>query len=76
MASPKNAGKRVQPFECTGEFELPSPGEVVAPHEDLPAKPPEDKKIHRRRPLPLVPEAPAENPDENRKRDQPAREES
>jgi hypothetical protein len=35
---------------------LHSPGEVVVKHEDLPAPVPEEKKIHRRRPLPLVPD--------------------
>jgi hypothetical protein len=35
---------------------LNSHGEVVVKHQDLPAKPPGDKKIHPRRPLPVVPD--------------------
>jgi hypothetical protein len=40
----------------TGEVVLHSPGEVNVKLEDLPAKPVDDKKIHPRRPLPLVPQ--------------------
>jgi hypothetical protein len=73
MANPQNE-KKGDTSESTGEFKLPSPGEVIVQHDDLPPKPPEDKKIHRRRPLPLVPEAPGEDTGENRKSDQPSRE--
>jgi hypothetical protein len=73
MANPQNE-KKGEPSDSKGEFKLPSPGEVIVKHDDLPPKPPEDKKIHRRRPLPLVPEAPGDDPGENRKSDQPSRE--
>ena len=43
------------------EVDLESSGEVtVLPKRSLPT-PPEDKRIHPRRPLPLVPEAPDED---------------
>jgi hypothetical protein len=50
-----------------GEISLKPAGEVVVTHEDMPAKLPEDKRIHPRRPLPPVPEAPSEDAGEGRK---------
>ena len=45
------------------EVSLDYSGEVVVvPRESLP-KPPEGKRIHRRRPLPQVPQAPPEGED-------------
>ena len=43
-----------------GETALPQSDEVVLKHEDAPPKGPPDKRIHERRPLPLVPEKPPE----------------
>ena len=42
-----------------GEGPMKPAGEVTVIRQDLPPSPPEDKRIHPRRPLPLVPEAPA-----------------
>lgn len=39
-----------------GEITLPVSDEVVLKHEDAPPKGLADKRIHGRRPLPLVPE--------------------
>ncbi len=56
--SRKKPRKRpTQPSPSTGEFTLTSPGEFVVTHKGKPAKPPEGKRIHPRRPLPLVPQA-------------------
>lgn len=46
------------------ETALEPAGEVEVIYQDVPPRPPEDKKIHQRRPLPQVPEAPAEDADE------------
>ena len=46
-----------KPSSSTGEVILQSPGKVAVKHDDLPAKSTDDRKIHPRRPLPLVPEA-------------------
>ena len=43
---------------------LKSSGEVVVEHHAVPPKGPEDKRIQPRRPLPLVPNAPAKEDDE------------
>lgn len=51
----KVAGKAAPPADVP----LPSAGEVVLFPEEAPPKPPEDKRIHPRRPMPLVPAAPA-----------------
>ncbi|HLQ00235.1 MAG TPA: hypothetical protein VK156_03835 [Candidatus Limnocylindria bacterium] len=74
MANLQNKKKGEQ-SDSKGEFKLQSSDEVIVKHDDLPAKPPEGKKNHPRRRLPLVPEAPREDPGENRKSDQPSREE-
>ena len=42
----------------TGSFRIPPAGETVVGHEGQPQEPPSEKSIHRRRPLPLVPESP------------------
>ena len=39
-----------------GKIVLPLSDEVVLKHEDAPPKGPPDKRIHGRRPMPLVPE--------------------
>jgi len=46
-----------KPSSSTGEVILQSPGKATVKHDDLPAKSTDDRKIHPRRPLPLVPEA-------------------
>jgi hypothetical protein len=53
----KKARKLLRP----GETRLKSAGNVVVTYKDAPAEPPEGKRIHPRRPLPRVPEAPAKD---------------
>jgi hypothetical protein len=49
------------------EVTLKSSGEVVLiPKESL-SKPPEDKHIHPRRPLPLIPESPPEDKEDGKR---------
>jgi hypothetical protein len=43
-----------------GESRLEPSGEVVVARKKAPSRPPENKKIHPRRPMPLVPESSAE----------------
>ncbi len=43
----------------TVESQLEYSGEVVVEHHATPAPGPADLKIHKRRPLPLIPEAPS-----------------
>jgi hypothetical protein len=43
-----------------GEIELKPAGDTVVTAKDLPAKAAGNKRIHPRRPLPLVPDAPDE----------------
>jgi len=50
------------PFDVD-ESNLQSSGEVVVRHHDRPPKGPPDKRIHPRRPLPRVPDAPPDKPD-------------
>jgi hypothetical protein len=42
----------------SGKSRLRPSGEVVVIHKEEAAKPPEDKQIHPRRPLPLIPQTP------------------
>jgi hypothetical protein len=53
-------GKKREPADSSssGKSRLPPSGEVVVTHKEEAAKPPEDKHIHPRRPLPLIPQAP------------------
>lgn len=51
--SQKNVNK---PTGSTGEVILQSPGEVTVKHDVLPPKSDDDKHIHPRRPLPLIPD--------------------
>lgn len=60
-ARKKQKARNSQPLR---EAPLDPAGEVEVIYRDLPPRPPEDKKIHKRRPLPRVPEAPAEDADE------------
>jgi len=48
---------------------LESSGEVVVEHHTTPQAGPADLKIHARRPLPLVPEASSQQPEEIKKDD-------
>jgi hypothetical protein len=53
----QNQPKKPQPGTTESkEISLPLSDEVILRHEEVPPKVPEDKRIHRRRPLPLVPE--------------------
>ena len=47
-----------------GETALEPAGEVEVVYQEVPPAPPEDKKIHPRRPLPKTPEAPTEDADD------------
>jgi hypothetical protein len=55
----KAARKKTVTKPQFGEGPMKPAGEVTVIRQDLPSSPPEDKRIHPRRPLPLVPEAPA-----------------
>lgn len=46
------------------ETVLEPAGEVEVVYRDVPSVPPEGKKIHRRRPLPLTPDAPNQDADD------------
>jgi len=48
-----------KPSSSSGELTLKPSGVVVVRHEETAAKAPEDKRIHPRRPLPLIPVAPS-----------------
>jgi hypothetical protein len=48
------------------EVYLKSSGEVVLIPQKTPPSPPADKRIHRRRPLPLVPEGAADDKDDGK----------
>ena len=43
------------------EVRLRPRGAVILTRKAAPAKPPDDKRIHPRRPLPLIPEGPADD---------------
>ncbi len=59
--NPRLAKKRQDTSSCPpAESRLESSGEFVVEHQPIPPKGPTDKKIHPRRPLPLVPNAPPE----------------
>lgn len=49
------------------ETPLEPAGEVDVVYKEVPPMPREGKKIHQRRPLPQVPEAPADDADEAKK---------
>jgi len=51
----------------TAEIRLESSGEVVVEHHATPPAGPLDKKIHPRRRLPLIPNAPSQPPNEDEK---------
>jgi len=59
---PKEPQEPAKPF--VSKSILKHVGEVVLRYEEAAAKAPEGKQIHRRRPLPSVPEAPPEQADE------------
>ena len=47
----------------TGSFRIPPAGESVVRHEGQPQEPPVERTIHRRRPLPLIPDSQDEHGD-------------
>jgi hypothetical protein len=62
MPGRKNASDRkkaVQKPSSVSEVPLRSSGEVIVTPKEAPARPLDDKQIHPRRPLPLVPDAPS-----------------
>jgi hypothetical protein len=65
VPNPRDKNNTGVPPAPNSEILLDSHGEVVVKHEDLPAKPPADKKIHPRRPLPLVPDKSEEGSKDN-----------
>ena len=71
----KSVKKRIKPKE-TGEMSLKRGRATVVVYQDVPSKPPPDKRIHARRALPLVPDG-AEKQEERTARtpdsDRPAR---
>lgn len=54
------------------QVSLKPAGEVVVRQEEVPPRPPEDKRIHRRRPLPLISEGPPGDADKERSPSGPA----
>lgn len=52
-----------------GESILESPGKVVVTHTDTPPRKPAGKKLHPRRPLPLVPTGPSRGTDDEKQQD-------
>ena len=54
--NPKDDEPTPKPTDQTGAVPLQPAGEVIVSHEETAAKPPPGKQIHRRRPLPPVPE--------------------
>ncbi len=69
-AENKAKARRVTPQSQAGEFTLESSGEVVVTHQPAPPKGPADKRIHPRRPLPLVPNARPKQTGEEKKEKQ------
>ena len=57
------------PSSQSVESRLESSGEVAVEHHKVPPAGPTDLKIHARRPLPLVPEASSQQPEEDKKDD-------
>jgi len=56
--------RKARNSESQDNTALKPAGEFEVAYQEAPPMPPEDKKIHKRRPLPQVPEAPAEDPNE------------
>jgi hypothetical protein len=67
MAKDRDGNKPQKPELASPQSEAPlkPAGEAVVKHEEAAAKPPEGKHIHRRRPLPLIPEKGAEQSSAN-----------
>ena len=65
----RNEGqKETEKRQSVGEVHLKPAGEAHVKPQDTPVEPPADKRIHSRRPLPLVPEGPDDADDEERDR--------
>jgi hypothetical protein len=69
MPDNERKDKPSKPSGSTGEFVLPSSGEVTVQQNDLPAKPDKNRNVHLRRPLPPVPEPKDEQSDDEPPRD-------
>jgi hypothetical protein len=63
--NPEQGDKRVSPSDHRKNASLKPAGEAVVSYEDAARRPPAGKQIHRRRPLPPIPEA-AEDQDPNK----------
>jgi len=50
--------KETEKHEHVGKVHLKPAGEALVKPQENPAEPPADKRIHERRPLPLIPEGP------------------
>jgi hypothetical protein len=59
-----------KPPVAGGDAPLEPAGEVVVSHEERAAKPSPGKQIHRRRPLPPVPEGGSKQPGDDREPDE------
>jgi hypothetical protein len=53
-----DSNKANPPNHGTKDISLPPSGEAMLPYQEQPPKGKPDKRIHPRRPLPLVPDAP------------------
>jgi len=49
----------------SGDTVLDPAGDVEVVYQEVPPAPPKDKKIHERRPLPRIPEAPEDGDESN-----------
>lgn len=56
FAMTRRSRKKGKKDEVTSDVPLKSIGEVQLTPTEKPSEPPEDKRIHPRRPLPLIPE--------------------
>lgn len=68
---PPNAKTKAKPSasQQVNEVQLESSGQVVVEHESIPAPAPVALKIHRRRPLPPVPDGAARPPKSAQEKD-------
>ena len=53
--------KETEKHEHVGKVHLKPAGEALVKPQENPVEPPADKRIHERRPLPLIPEGPADD---------------
>jgi len=59
----RNPNDKTTARPATSKASLNWVGEVKVVHRDLPAQAPEDKRIHPRRPMPLIPEQSSDKPE-------------